>query len=368
MADLTQWERACTLPRLIKAYGLDAPVVRYAQDQPWTGSLDQVSQFLQGDDPTASEIETYLVPIETSVDSKLFGLWDAQAAYRRTIADAFRDGHTWAWANPRADRLAHCSTRWAVYTTEDGYEVHPYRCRDRACPTCQQLRSRTWFHTALRVGKLALAPKHIVLTLKSSDAPLGAQIDRLIHCARQLRQRDIWTDRTPWGIQTIEITYNEDTRQFHPHCHLLVNMRYLKWDLLRDNWMQITKDSWDCSIRAASEHWAAEVAKYVSKTTDIWAAPVDKPTLAAQLKGRRLVQRLGSWPEATKPEQRIISYVGSIRALAKRAAAGDRHAHAVLEWVRYNNPEALHELCITRADGAIGAAGPSRQARRGPPY
>lgn len=313
---------------------------RHAQD------LDWVEEQLAPEPLTREQIETLLVPLETNVDFELPPHLRVLRAERgrmiRRWLSCLRPGDGFN----HVAALAQCGSIWKVWKSETDYQLHPNRCHLRDCPECQDLRRRLWYHRFKRAIDLWQSPKHITLTIRSSDAPLSEQLTRLMACFRKLRNRTLWTKRPSWGLYVVEITYNPVSHRWHPHLHIIANMRYLPWQQLKAAWKKITGDS-DCTwITQIGSDLASHLSAYVTKANDVWKQDVDLFDLAASLKGRRLVSTFGHWPIDCKTPKPKLVCVGTIRRLAERAHMGDLEALTIMQWLLYHHAYAIRDTLL----------------------
>ena len=286
-------------------------------------------------------VQSVLDRIETSVDPQV-----ASAVTRRkTLAQA--TAHRFA-QSPDAhrhqayiDTLRNCSQQYAVFSVDGELTVHPLRCRLRACPICAEARNGLWYHKLSQVVKRFTSPKHITLTLRSSNAPLEEQLTKLTSSFRRLRQRKMWKRRSPWGWWTLEITYNADTHTYHPHLHIICNMPFLDKAALSEAWLDITGDSYITSIGKCPKDLVSYICKYISKTSTIWSAPVDPFLLNAALKGRRFAQSFGTFPDLPQQHHPRVIFLGTVHRWLERAAQGDPLALHVARVIQMQAPEAL---------------------------
>jgi len=237
--------------------------------------------------------------------------------------------------------LAQCSTRFAVFQSDTGLAVHPLRCRKRACPICQGSARARWRERLALLKSRMTAPKHLTLNPRSTHEPLRVQIDRLYKSFRRLRQRAEWKRRHPWGYFVLEITYNAEKGTFHPHLHVLVDMAFLHKDILHEAWLSITGDSVMTSIDAVKGNVGAELEKYIQKSQAVWTCPIDPYVLNAELKGLRLVQPFGHFPDMPKPIPRPLIFIGSVRTIMRQAARGKSWALGLADWLVKTAPHAV---------------------------
>ena len=98
-------------------------------------------------------------------------------------------------------------------------------CRDRLCPTCNwRLSLRRYAIMQRAVAPLlrdGMAWGLITLTVRNVwPDELGRTIDRLMDCWHRVCQRRDMRATLGWA-RGIELTYNRETGQVHPHLHIL---------------------------------------------------------------------------------------------------------------------------------------------------
>jgi len=290
-----------------------------------------------------AQLQTVLDTIETSVEPEYRQELDPSPQSQADIVARFRAAPGASRQESYISLLEGCSKHWAVFEVDGTLVAHPMRCRLRACPICAEIRSHKWYTYLSASVKLWTAPKHITLTLRSSDQPLSDQINRLIHCFRRLRQRSLWKSRSPWGYWTLEITFNEVTNQWHPHLHVICNMRFLPVVALQEAWREITGDSHVVKITTVHGDIASYLCKYIAKTSTVYSAPVDPFELNATLKGRRFAQQFGKWPQLTKPIPTSCTFVGTVWQILQRAALGDSYYRAIAKWLCAEHIQAIYQ-------------------------
>lgn len=269
------------------------------------------------------------------------------------LATTFRHSH-WAAARERARRAMvdadyPLARRFSFQTCggnplveidviTDEVRVRARCCHDRWCRACGQTRRRRLARslTQLAGDKRTLA---VVLTPKSTDAPLGEQLTDLLAAFARLRKNPWWKKRVQGGAWVFEVTYNDKTRQWHPHLHTLVHAEWLEKNELGSAWYKATGDSYiiDVSLVSRATNAIAEVTKYVGKITHrSWEHEHELLVHAMiELNGRRLCSTFGNWkevelqPDNDDIETRHWISWGSIENLWRLKEAGDPKALAV---------------------------------------
>lgn len=196
-------------------------------------------------------------------------------------------------------------------------------CKARLCPTCQGRK-------ALVIRKQVLDLVHWHLEKHSSDIPLlltltvvnvpgselGRTIDNMNQAWQRLMRRKVVKRGVRSWFRSLEITYNRERQDFHPHFHVLLMVPKNYFDK-RDNlyisqqeWLKLWKASarddriTQVDIRKIKskegqlESMVAEVAKYATKPSDyveensdglLEASPLVIKDLHYALKSRRLI-------------------------------------------------------------------------------
>ena len=251
-------------------------------------------------------------------------------------------------ASKAARSMRDCLAYPAIYLASDGSLVPVLgRCRHRLCPLCAAARSRLVTARVLDSVNAWDSIRHLVLTLKHSDDPLGVQLDRLIASYRRLRQTVMWKERCDAAIATIEITYNPSSAQWHPHLHVLATGDYLPHAAVRDGWRKSTGDSDIVHLSRIDSRTAAAryVGKYVAKPAELadWPAAVINEYLRGT-QGRRLLiatgtahkARLARLPDSERPK--LVRQVASWHHIRRAWEAGRPYAVALVERVASDWP------------------------------
>lgn len=159
-----------------------------------------------------------------------------------------------------ARRSAECMT-WQEWLECIANPFHPrslsatHFCKVRMCPCCQKRRSFKAAETMLAVATEALwrqpTLKFLFLTLTVPNVGLGELSDALKHITQswnRLMNRKKVKRIIKGYHRAIEITYNAERGDYHPHMHIIlaVNSRYFAEDYIAHKewlrmWQQSTK-------------------------------------------------------------------------------------------------------------------------------
>jgi len=227
----------------------------------------------------------------------------------------------------RKEQFECCCTR--LEFAHDGHGkiklIRSNNCKHPLCSTCNGRRSMKYFHEVRQVAELAVeknpSVRFLMLTLtvpNISASELSETLTHLLNSFQRLIQRSEFKKAIKGWFRSLEITYNADRDDYHPHFHclLMVNNSYFKGKqyITQARWLELwqeaTRQSEITSVdirRVKSnpkrnntpiEAAAAEVAKYVTKEGDYvyrlskdeyGAKPDVIDTLCHALKKRRLV-------------------------------------------------------------------------------
>lgn len=199
-------------------------------------------------------------------------------------------------------RAINCAYQCDVYYSHDrgAWQLRGRYCNQRMCPTCAARLSYEWSQR-IQAWMQPIIPhkwRLITLTLRSTDAPLVDQLDLLRQSFRRLRQTQLWSRTQNYGRAVIEITYNAERKQWHPHLHVIGHGGYIKHGELADNWERATGGSHIVHIVEVRK--TKEAANYLAKYTSKGSACLnadDSPELWRELVlatvGRKMVIRYG---------------------------------------------------------------------------
>lgn len=193
----------------------------------------------------------------------------------RIILDLY--GSAYQLDRDTAFDMAGCADTVRFYIDPDQGKVRPWlhRCRKRLCPLCGANRSAKAAHDIHLLAATMLDPRHLILTLKSTDEDLGTQVDRLIGAFRKLRRTKLWETSVKGGIGVTEVTWNPRTAQWHPHLHILYDGSFIVHKLLAAEWAKATDGSYIVWIRRVDNPpaIAAELSKYIAKPANLKSVP-----------------------------------------------------------------------------------------------
>jgi hypothetical protein len=276
---------------------------------------------VQRSGPASTSVPTVDFPVDTQNTSASPADEAWARAYRRQVREhlppppttprhaGWKEHRARVWAaliatdasDSRLTRFAECGDHAFVQRRLDDptrYRCVLETCHDRWCAPCAAQR-RALIADHIRAHVAHGLHRFVTLSLRSSDQTLKAQLDRLIACFRRLRQRTLWRERVDGGLAGIELTWNEERRQWHPHLHAIIHGRWIGQADLSAAWRDVTGDSFIVDIRFIRD--PAKVARYVSKyaTKPLPASIQRDPDRLAEaveaFNNRRTFVQFGDW-------------------------------------------------------------------------
>ena len=202
------------------------------------------------------------------------------------------------------------------YTVDQIKLVKAHYCNKHLlCPICAGVRAaRSMKRYLERIYELmdqkrGLKPVLITLTVKNGEN-LNERFEHLTSSFKTLLQRYRDFKKKGRGFNqfckidgafyTTEYTYNEKTKQWHPHIHIFALLNeWIDQEELAETWHDITLDSYIVDIRRVKKtkeqgyaKGVAEVCKYALKFSDLSMENTFHAFLT--LKGKRLTGSFGS--------------------------------------------------------------------------
>jgi len=245
----------------------------------------------------------------------------------------------------RIVRVSRCCAYPRVIATEFGEPVLSVgRCKDRMCPRCSRHNAWQMSEKLNTIMSRMTSCRMITLTLKHRRGSLKGQIDRLMLGWRKMRKTLTWRDHVEGGIYSLEVTYDEVNRTWHPHLHILTQGTFFDQKMLSGLWKTVTGDSPVVDIRAvkSKKHVAKYVSKYVTKPDEVatWDDDVLWEYMQA-IRGRRLFHTFGCLHNiSVKDEKRTIKEkigrgYASIGVLCRRLTSGCEHAAMLFAYLQH---------------------------------
>jgi len=125
------------------------------------------------------------------------------------------------------------------------------------CPTCsKRWRSKT-FVKYFKAVNCMHDPKFLTLTLKKQQ---GRMTERLLELWGMKKKLFKYLSRLGYKIPSWVGVIEPPN-----HVHLIIDSRYIPYDIIRDLWRSVTKDSYIIDIRQVSKNDPKAIAGYITK-------------------------------------------------------------------------------------------------------
>ena len=191
-------------------------------------------------------------------------------------------------------------------------------CKHRFCPICAWKKSKK-DALALSVMMAYLKQEEkkefIFLTLTAPNVEadeLEDEIKLYNHSFKKLMERKEVQKISKGYARKLEITYNEERNDYHPHFHVLivVNKSYFtqtKQYISRDRWLELWKQTTKNptitqvdvrKVRDSKNDKVYEIAKYSAKDSDYLVSQEVFEVFYKALKGKRLIVYSGLFKDA----------------------------------------------------------------------
>ena len=191
-------------------------------------------------------------------------------------------------------------------------------CKNRFCPICAWKKARK-DALALSVMMAYLKQEErkefIFLTLTAPNVPADELNDEIKHynqSFQRLMQRKEVKSAVKGYARKLEITYNEERGDYHPHFHVLITVnksyftdtkQYISQDRWLELWRQVTKNPFITQVdirkvRGSRDDKVYEIAKYSAKDSEYLQNQKVFEVFYNALKGKRLIVFSGLFKEA----------------------------------------------------------------------
>ena len=250
--------------------------------------------------------------------------------------------------------LACGSDAWIERNTETGkYRVRAVGCKKRWCPRCAQIirgRLRTQLRQWTTETKLHKGESFrlITLTLRHTQAPLETQLRFLKAAYRRLRQQRSWPRHVRQAAAIVQVNYNNERDDWHPHLHVLALGTFFAHRELKNAWTKASRGSAIVDIRLIKDPKKAcdYVASYITRPDewDLTTTPrsrIQEYILA--LRGQRLVILTGQIPKLNLDELPATNWerVSTLQTLLREARLGNEQARKILQEINFDVAEWL---------------------------
>lgn len=121
--------------------------------------------------------------------------------------------------------------------------VTSHYCKNRACPICNRIRTAHLYNGYKKPLSELQNPYFVTLTAPNVGADeLKPRIKEYYSAFHKILKRHSRSEHPFKGIRKFECTINEETMDFHPHLHVIIEGKENAY-ALRDEWLQAFPDA-----------------------------------------------------------------------------------------------------------------------------
>jgi len=188
-------------------------------------------------------------------------------------------------------------------------------CEKRFCPMCAWRKAKK---DALRIAVLMkyIEQEHkkafvsVTLTAPNVKAEgLKDEITRYNKAFKKMMERKVFKTINKGYIRKLEITYNAERNDYHPHFHVVItvnpsyfaNRTYIKQETWLKEWQAVMSDTSISQVYVKRfDSNTSEIAKYAAKDSDYARSQEVFDAFYKALKGRQVLTYNGLFAEANK--------------------------------------------------------------------
>ncbi len=219
------------------------------------------------------------------------------------------------------DLIRNCNTFMMMVADETMEKKKQHKgnsCKNRFCPICAWKKSRK---DALSLSVMMAYLKQeekkefIFLTLTAPNVEadeLESEIKHYNHSFKKLMERKEVGKVVKGYVRKLEVTYNEERNDYHPHFHVLIAVNksyftdkdyYISRDRWLDLWQQVTENPLITQVdvrkvQNSKDDKVYEIAKYSAKDSDYLIGQNVFEVFYKSLKGKRLLVFSGLFKDA----------------------------------------------------------------------
>lgn len=245
---------------------------------------------------------------------------------KKIQSEKLRDVYFELGLEKRAVRVDGCGSYLEWHIQENVQKLaHANFCKDRLCPMCGWRRSLKIFGQASQVMNLLESKGYrflfLTLTVKNcSGEDLGKTLSHMQKAWERMLHRKRLCGLVVGTFRAIEVTYNRETGEFHPHYHIILAVLpdyFHKGYVKQAEWSQIWRECCKLDyqpiidVRAVTDKnkgvsgAVREIAKYSVKSTDyLQGTWLERSKivehLLSSLTQRKLISWTGCFLEAVK--------------------------------------------------------------------
>lgn len=221
-------------------------------------------------------------------------------------------------------------------------------CRERVCNICawrRQAKYRSEFQKMLNIiNPKENSLRHLTLTIKNvKEDELSEYLNKMFYAWKKLVLNTEWKKHVIGSSRTLEITYNEKEKTYHPHFHCLIEKKgNFSTAKIGEAWRKALQINYSPEVKIkklTDEKGILECFKYAFKSTE--ATPELIKVFLYTLKGRRLVGFTGSFKEARQK----LKLSDDIKDLTEQCIYNNKQSEAVTQEIyRFDFTGGIYKL------------------------
>ena len=215
------------------------------------------------------------------------------------------------------ERIQNCGSFLLFHTDERKEKkklIHANNCENRFCPMCAYKKSRKdAMKISVMLKYLENKFQFLFLTLTSPNVTsdnLEDEIKEYNSSFKRLSELKLFKNAVLGYVRKLEITYNNETKTYHPHFHVLLAVKknyfsnnYIKRDTWLEMWQKAKRDESITQVdvrKLDMKKGVAEIAKYSSKDSDYLISQEIFDVMYKALKGRQIITYNGVFKDSAK--------------------------------------------------------------------
>lgn len=214
----------------------------------------------------------------------------------------------------RYDSALYCSS----VIQQEGNKLTSRFCNQRFCNICNRNRTAKLIKGYAPAIASFLDPRFLTLTIKNVTAEdLRGSIRKMIYDLKKIVDLRRKNKQAPIvGIRKLEVTYNPDSNEYHPHFHLIVDGEQIADEII-EAWIQRNPTA---SIKAQDNRKAENTKELFKYFTKLTSKSKDDTII---LKKGKLIRLSYHYPEAIDTifqaieDTRILQPMGGVKLISE---------------------------------------------------
>lgn len=277
--------------------------------------------------------------------------------YKKEQALKMADKMYCAGYERRAERMAECSDIVQLQYCHDcdSYQVKRANlCRDKLCPICAwRLSLRRMLSMMTIIDNYTPRGQYYLITLTVRNCfpdELSDTMSKMYKVYNRIMQRRTIKPRIYAWVKAVEYTYNASDNTIHPHYHILMDSDLsVATDIIKhwtsDKEIDAEPQAQNISIcksnnainsicdRDSIIKAALEVSKYICKSSDLLAMPIQTlKSVAEQLNGKRMTSLGGEWKKIAHRLSIDMDSIGDGNSPTCRRCGNANLDNVIMRW------------------------------------